>query len=330
MRIMLLHDFITSQGKNCILGNIYNTMNYYQLKIQESDLFFWFSPFDGDRVLPEVFEMLYDVCEDDEWVEFLKRNISSEHPVIVSINPEVLPYIAMQVGDGSGKHSVNIIGIDEQQRRIYVSDCYVPKYVTTVYEGWVDYSGIKDEDIGHCWSMKREVITFFRDSCDKQQIDSFSIYSVLQRIKTFLYVRNVCNGQTGVEEIRELGSSIRDNILNGQYENMASLLAGIRMNVINPLVYLRTLLERIYPLDEDMSQQLNELIDDYWEKVNIKLVKFALAHKRLDAEQIFLSIEEVVLMETKFLTDLINKLQSRNVDDAKGMFQILKQKKGLV
>lgn len=322
---MLLKNFTTLQGGNCILGNACNAMNYYQLRIQESDLFFWFSPFDGNRTLPELFEVLYDVCEGDGWIEFLKHKISTGHPVLVSVNSEVLPYIAMQVGDGLGKHYVNIIGIDEQQRMIYVSDCYVPKYVPTIYEGWVDYSRVKDKDIGHCWSMKREVITFLRNSCDKQLIDSFSIYSVLQRIKTFLYVRDVHNGQTGVEEIRELGSSIRDNILNGQYENMASLLAGIRMNVINPLIYLRAFLERSYPLDENMSQQLNELIDDYWEKVNIKLVKFALAHKRLDAEQIFLRIEEVIMMETKFLNDLINKLQLRNVDDAKGMFQISKQ-----
>ena len=323
---MLLNGFVTSQGKNCILGNVYNAMSFYKLNIKESDLFFWFSPFDGDRILPELFQILYNVNQEYEWIQFVKNVILSGNPVIMSIDPKALPYMDIQVGDSSAKHYINVLGIDERKSKIYISDSYVPKYVPTVYEGWVDYSQIKVEDIGHCWSMKTEVVAFFKNTCGREQVIDFSICSALERIKTFLYIRNTDTGQTGLESIKELSKSVKDDILNQRYEKVFALLAGMRLNIINPLVYLSELLENIYP--SDINQKMNELINEHWERVNVKLIKFALAHKRLDPNKVFKSIDEAVLLESHVLTNLINRLQSRNSDNIKDILHKLKQERG--
>lgn len=315
---MLLSDYTTSQGRNCILGNVYNTMNFYKLQIEEQDLFFWFSPFNGDRTLPEVFETLYDDNGSCEWFEFLKKSIMSGHPVTISINPHVLPYIDMHVGDSTAKHYINIIGIDKKQKKMFISDSYVPKYIPTVYEGWVDYSQISDSDIGHCWYMKEDIVAFFRNSCSIDEINTYSVNAALKRIEIFLKEKNEITHLSGMDEIVKLRDSVKDDILNGNYENVYILLAGIRLNIINPLIYLQKLLER---LDEGLMQRLDNLIIKHWESLNVKLVKFALAHKKLDAEMVSQMIEESTGLETEILNDILTRLKPGKTENINALFQ---------
>ena len=96
---MLLDDFITLQGYNCILGNICNTMNYFNVNISEQDLFFLFSPFDGDRNLSEAFDKLYEDKGNNKWRDFVQKGLNDGYPIMISINPNVLPYINVEVGD---------------------------------------------------------------------------------------------------------------------------------------------------------------------------------------------------------------------------------------
>lgn len=318
---MLLNDYITSQGRNCILGNVYNTMNFYKLQIKEQDLFFWFSPFNGDRTIPEVFKTIYNNNGSCEKLEFLKKSIMLGHPVMISINPDVLPYIDMRVGDNTAKHYINIIGIDEKQKRMFVSDSYVPKYIPTVYEGWVDYSQINDSDISHCWCIKEDVVEFFRNSCSIDEINTHSVNSALKRIQIFLKVKNEITDLSGMDEIVKLRDSVTNNILNENYENMYILLAGIRLNIINPLIYLQKLLERFGIEYEDLLQQLDNLIIKHWESLNVKFIKFALAHKKPNIEIVSQMIEESTSLEIKILNNILTRLQPRKTENIDAVFQ---------
>lgn len=305
---MLLNDFITSQGHNCILGNVYNAMNYFHVDIPEQNLFFWFSPFDGDRNLPEVFEKLYEDKGECDWLEFLQKSLKSGQPVIVSINPKTLPYIKVEVGDSSTKHYINIIGIDVGRKQLYVSDSYIPTYIPLTYEGWVDYSEISDSDIGNCWHLKSELIFYFQNKCGTDDINSFTMASIIKRLNCFLNENNDNQHPSGIEDLQMLSKIVRNDLEAGNNDEIFKLLAGIRLNIINPLIYLVDVFERCSDEYSEWIKSLNNLVIDHWETLNMKLIKFALAHKKLDVDKVSKQIDKAVKLEKDVLNDILEQL----------------------
>lgn len=304
---MLEKDFVTLQGHNCILGNVYNIINYYHINITEADLFFWFCPFDGDKNLYEVFEKLYEDKDECNWKEYVIKSLKDGQPVMISVNPKVLPYIKVEVGDPSLKHYINIIGIDENRKQLYVSDSYVPTYIPSTYEGWVDYSGMSDSDIGNCWRLKSKILFYLQNDCRKADIKNYTRTLIIKRLSEFLKDTNNKN-YSGIEELHTLSGIVKKNIEDENYGEIFKLLAGIRLNIINPLIYLVDWFEHYSEDYDEWIERLNNHVKGYWEAINVKLLKFALAHKKLEAEKIFLQIEETVALEQKVLNDLLERL----------------------
>lgn len=304
---MLLTDFETAQGYNCILGNVYNSMKYYHIDISEQDIFFWNSPFYSDKYMRKVFERFYEDRGDSTWTEFAAKGLSEGKPVLISIDQKVIPYVKYDMGDDSIRHYVNIIGIDLDEHKIYVSDSYVPTQIPSTYEGWMDCGKLTDLEIENSWCIKREVIRFLQQEVDKNEIHRFTMYSLVQRLKEFL-------GGTGQEalppymaKLGNMQNAVCLQIAAENHEEVFKLLAGMRLNVINPLIYLLQVLRRNGDEDEALAGELNTLIKEQWEKLNMRLVKFAVAHKKLDKDCIFESFHNAIHGEEKVLGHVIER-----------------------
>lgn len=304
---MLLTDFETAQGYNCILGNVYNSMKYYHIDISEQDIFFWNSPFYSDKYMRKVFERFYEDRGDSTWTEFAAKGLSEGKPVLISIDQKVIPYVKYDMGDDSIRHYVNIIGIDLDEHKIYVSDSYVPTQIPSTYEGWMDCGKLTDLEIENSWCIKREVIRFLQQEVDKNEIHRFTMYSLVQRLKEFL-------GGTGQEalppymaKLGNMQNAVCLQIAAENHEEVFKLLAGMRLNVINPLIYLQQVLRRNGDEDEALAGELNTLIKEQWEKLNMRLVKFAVAHKKLDKDCIFESFHNAIHGEEKVLGHVIER-----------------------
>ena len=321
---MLLNDFVTSQGHNCILGNVYNAMNYFHVDVSEQDLFFWFSPFNGDRNLPELFDKLYEDKGECGWQEFVQKSLNDGQPVIISINPKVLPYIKVAVGDSSLKHYINIIGIDEDKKQLYVSDSYIPTYIPSTHEGWVDYSRISDSDIGNCWRLKSELIFYFQNNCGLDDINNFTMASIIKRLSSFLSKNSDTQNLSGMNNLQMLSKTVRNDVENGNYDEIFKLLAGIRLNVINPLIYLVNVFGYFPNEYSEWIERLNNLVNSHWETMNIKLVKFVLAHKKLDLNKISEKIDEAVELEKDLLNDILKRLLETENDGITAISEVLK------
>lgn len=321
---MLLNNFVTLQGYNCILGNVYNAMNYFNVNISEQDLFFWFSPFGGDRNLPEVFEQLCRDKGECNWLEFIKKNLESGYPVIISINPKVLSYVKVEVGDPSMKHYVNIIGMDKEKKQLYVSDSYIPTYIPSTHEGWIDYSQLSDTDIGNCWHLKMELLYYFQNNCGLGDINNFTLESIINRISLFLGKSRDVQNSSDIRDLQMLSRIVKKNIENENYDEIFKLLAGIRLNVINPLIYLVNVFERCPDEYCEWIERLYLLVKSHWEILNIKLMKFALAHKKLDEDIILEQIDEVVELEKDLLNDILKQLlktENSNLAEISGNYK---------
>ena len=302
---MLIKEFVTFQGKNCILGNVHNTMNYYHVKISESDLFFWFSPFGGDRFLPDIFEKLYEDKGDYDWREFIKKYINDRHPVIISINPKVLPYIKVEVGDSLMKHYINIIGINEDTAQLYISDSYIPTCIPSTHEGWIDYREISDSDIGNCWCFRADLPFYFQNNFKLDDIKRITLAFVVKRLSYFLNESGNNQNHLGLEDLQMFSKIVRKDIEGENYDGVFKLLAGIRLNIINPLEYLVNVFERCTDEYNEWIKRIRSLLNSRWKNLNTNLIMYAIAHKKLDVDKFSEQIDETVVLEQELLNDIL-------------------------
>lgn len=304
---MLLTDFETAQGYNCILGNVSNSMKYYHIDISEPDIFFWNSPFYSDKYMRKVFERFYEERGESTWPEFAAKGLSEGKPVLVSIDQKVIPYVKHDMGDDSIRHYINIIGIDLEEHKIYVSDSYVPTQIPSTYEGWMDCGKLTDIEIENSWCIKRDVIRFLRQEVDKKEIRRFTRYSMVQRLKEFLRGTGQGTMPPYMEKLGNMQNAVCDQIARENHEEVFKLLAGMRLNVINPLIYLLQVLRRNGDEDAGLTGELNALIKEQWEKLNMRLVKFAVAHKKLDKDSVFESFHNAICGEEEVLGHVIER-----------------------
>jgi hypothetical protein len=112
----------------------------------------------------------------------------------------------------------------------------------------------------------------------------------------------------GISELKELQENIYGYVRNEEYDGVFQLLPIIRLYVINPLIYLSHSLERYYERHHFIVESLDTLIKDYWETLNLKLIKFSIAHKKLDAELIASRVRDVILKEEEVLNSVLEHM----------------------
>lgn len=306
---MLLDDFITSQGTNCILGSAFNALRYLGIDIREEDLFFWFCSFEGDKEGSDLLKKMYRAKEECDWKSFLMRNINLHQPVLAKVNPKILPYLRASVDDQYACHYINILGIDEETEQIYVSDSYIPTYAPSTYEGWINYKNIDDADIKSCWCLREEIIRFFKDNCPLIAMREMTRLCIIRRLSAFL-CSNIDRNENcfGV-----LSETILYSVNNKNYTEIYWLLAGLQLNIINPLKYLDVTLLQMSN-DDRWHLKINSFLKEYWGSLYFKLMKFALAHKKVDAKLMLEQITEAGQREIYLLIEiLIDMLADTNL-----------------
>lgn len=307
---MMLADFTTMQGYNCIFGNVYNTLRYFRTDFFEQDLFFWFSAFQGNISESSLFDTFYEEKGKNSWLNFVKQSLAAQQPVLVSVNPSVLPYIKYDAQNASLRHYINIIGIDVEKKKMCVSDSYVPTYSPSTYMGWVDYRLVSDFQIKNCWRIKISLLRYFQRECRNEEIRDFTFSNIIRRLSVFLKEDKVNHNHSGIDKLEKLHDIVFTNVENKNYEKIFELLAGIRLNIINPLIYLRFALERNRNRYQDLAKSLDTFTNNYWETLNLQLIKFAIAHKHLDSERISEQIKNTILEEEVVLNAILEKLIS--------------------
>jgi hypothetical protein len=310
---LILTNFATAQGRNCIFGNVYNTVHYLQMDLREQDLFFWFSIFQGSRTVSELFETLYEKNGETDLRRFVMHSLEAGQPVLTHIDPKVLPYITYSTLNPSAGHYINIIGFDARANKLCVSDSYIPTYKPSTYTGWIDCPPVPCHHIEACWRINSGALQrFFVEQ--GASISDFTRANIVRRLSDFLIPNEANDGMAGITELSRLPDTIGSFVQNKDYEEILKLLAGIRLHIINPLIYLRIALERLPDSYGEFVKNLDKFIESEWEASNMQLIKFAVAHKHLEGERIALKIQESVQKEEEVLTTIMERLKSGKHD----------------
>lgn len=291
--MVILEDYITYQGKNCILGSLCNIARYLGVELTEADLFFRYCSFCGSSTIGQEYEELLEEKGSMPMWDFVRAKLTAGMPVMVSITPEVLPHITSSAGDSSVMHYLNITAIDTENGRAFISDCYVPTFEPSTYEGWVDYTDFAEDTIGNCWSIKESAL---KRICE----EGITYETVQSRIKYFLG-----HEADGIGILKLYRDHFCNRFEAQDYDGIYVMLAGLRMKVINPLEYLKQILKSMGEVSDEELDDLDVLISGHWEKMNFKLIKCAVAHRSLATEKLTAAANEAIALEKKVLNDIL-------------------------
>jgi len=156
------NGYDTIQGYECLNSCITNYFNYYRIPVLGSDIFFGGKGFEisyrlipkptiGSRLYESNFKFMekmmisyeHSKCKNNiDAICFLEKCIINEICVAIKVSTEYLEYNSVFKQTQGSQHYLNVIGIDNEKIKFYISDGYVPTYRPTVFQGWVDASRI--------------------------------------------------------------------------------------------------------------------------------------------------------------------------------------------
>lgn len=202
---------ISKQGYNTILGYeclnacLANYMNFYNLDVSTSDIFFggdgfnisvkndFYFELESNLYLSNFnfldnfnFNYSYGKCVENP-IDFLRNSILGNKAISLKVSSEFLTYNRVFKQTKNATHFINAIGLEEDKNKIYISDGFVPTKVPTIYQGWVNL-----DDILRGWEEKKyEVLCMrnFNDSikCSREQI----LLKVKEGITRYLYENKI-------------------------------------------------------------------------------------------------------------------------------------------
>lgn len=142
---MLSENYKCIQGYECLAGCLSNYFNYYNIGINESDIFLcgegYCIEYSGDIQYLQIgtkayeankkFIKKYDVpckrgffLQDIEALEMISNCIISEQPLIVRVNTSMLSYHSVYQNSQASPHWINVIGTWDNG--YIISDCAIP------------------------------------------------------------------------------------------------------------------------------------------------------------------------------------------------------------
>lgn len=166
-----IQNYKTSAGQICLMSCISDVFNQYGLEVNESIIFalseasqFYYKHFNIEEALHNnatiklfdlvmggiqfdipwmvnnvlgYFDMTLDIdsgLEIAETKEFIAKHIYANQPVLALLSRKHLEYMDKSFKDDI-THSINIVGYNQENNDLYISDTYIPTNPVTTYEG---------------------------------------------------------------------------------------------------------------------------------------------------------------------------------------------------
>lgn len=166
---MPCENYKTFLGSECLLACFHNIVKYYNLDIEECDVFLYG---DGLKTIyrkstednPDitlagnVYGSVFKFCGGDNKIKVLKRDnlseaeakndmldyLSQDMPVTVKVDPGYLKYSPIYVNGYGLTHYINIIDYNAENDSVLLSDGFIPTFPPSVYHNWYDYKIIQE------------------------------------------------------------------------------------------------------------------------------------------------------------------------------------------
>lgn len=319
--MILEQGYHTYQGYECFGACVSNYLQWKQVNITASDLFFLGDGFkiyyekSIERIVSNMYkagyaflnnyDMKYSIAQAENRFnakKILNRHIRNESMIIIKVSAEGLNYNRIYKQAGNSQHYVNIIGLLDED--VYVSDGFVPTRKFSVYQGWICL-----EDIMEAWEREKYeyiILDEIKSNLDEIEIQESVLIKIMESIKEYTAFSEKNGVIYGYHSIIALLNDLRERVLaHDIYLEERTLFLNQQLRVYGFLSSKKMLLDRIkgYAINADIVCGYDQIIE-FWSKNLMKMVKIGFSKDINDFERMYKCMVTYLDDENKLLDKL--------------------------
>jgi hypothetical protein len=323
----------TIQGYECLNSCISNYLNFANIPISGSDIFFLGNGFatdyrkrNGEKQLrTKVYEANYTFLDKfyipythdyfygkDREKDFLKQQMEEKGYISLRVVSRDMTYHPLFKQAQNAPHFINVIGYNEKTSQFYISDGSIPAYQPDKFEGWVDEEEVLDGWFG---ANLEYVILHLDESWNKELswkglsriATELAICDYLEFKKSRGIFSKTAYGRRAVKELfidvarkfESSGDGFREYALRLNYQwKVYGFLSARR--------YLLQKMEEI-GISETLTKPYGEVITE-WSNIGLALIKLSVAKKAGLMEKTIEKAEATSEKENSLLARLLETI----------------------
>lgn len=322
-------EYHTIQGYECLSACITNYFNYLGLLVSGSDIFFGGDGFlityqknekasIGAKLYESNFMFLKNLNipfqhtklgESKDVIKFLRKSIEDQQLIAIKVSSECLEHNRVFKQTEGSPHYVNILGYDDINNKVFISDGYVPTFNPTVFEGWVDTNGIIEAWKRMDYEYVKLDLADIKISTD--EIHRIAITNMKGGIQQYLNPskQRLSSEFFGKEAITKLFEDIL--LMFEMLIDLKSVALDInyQLKIYGFITSKRLILQKLEELKMNTYylQQYSKIIDK-WNQICMLLVKAGISKSKKSLELTLEKVKESVQEEENLLHEILNDL----------------------
>jgi len=338
------NEFKTQQAYQCAFGSFANALRYLGNHVNEYDVFhiseavrmvyaLSLQPFNQSLAvqdedireivrhnniyigmrLNEVFLKLeQEMCVDfhlNTPVHFdlsqIKEIIRSGFPIVCAVSSHLLKYHSVYQGLNTFRHFITVFDLNEQHA--FISDCYIPSYPVSIFQGTIDLKEfidiLEDEKTTIYVFDKKKIIELMKIDNLKRLVNSLEMYTGESVNKNI--------GSSGMDIAFLLAEDLKKMARNSVsvepnfFTNLKFQLD--HMGVISGKKILLSNLLDIAPIFESNNSEYRIRLSEFekiikvWNSISLQLTKLSLKYEHYRLENIAKLIENISIQEKNYM-----------------------------
>ncbi|WP_320929067.1 BtrH N-terminal domain-containing protein [Hungatella sp.] len=285
----LKNNYITYQGYECLSACLVNYLRFMNYRISGSDIFFIgsgsgfiFKKNEEENrriVATRQYEANYDFCR-KIGIDYSVKSMKGESAtVILEAMTEKKMCVTIQASTlfltynpiflkGEGFHFINILHVDREGGRMYVSDGYIPTVRPCTYEGWISAA-----DIIRGWERTDNLVFFINTMPIGELLETEinNVYSyMVNSVKSFIKGdgKNLPNNKRLCEYVGSILIGTDDQDL--YRKEMSNLRFNFKANGF--FAYKYHILDQMQRTQSELSREYEDMIKK-WEAWFMNIMK---------------------------------------------------------
>jgi len=289
-------------GEICFLGGGYELLAKEEIGMVSNLYNSYFSTL-------EYIGVSYKSCKkiDSKPFDFIKAQIDSGNILCMNVSTKYLEYsLIFQQSAAESPHFINVIGYNEAEEKIKISDGFIPTLKPSLYEGWANCSSVltawKNRDFEHIlFDRKEQMIDW--DKCR-----AIEILNLKKSIFYYLYPQKESQNNDSYGEMaikKSLYGLLAD--LDDRKEKILDLNYKLRINGFFSIKRFTLQALEAMEVNSDLCKLYNDIISE-WNNMSLPLIKASISNNLQFLNDVVHKGFEIIEKERKVLCELLTSI----------------------
>jgi len=328
----------TFLGSECLLACFHNIIKYYDLDIEECDVFLFgdglktiyrkFTENSTDFILAgNVHGSVFKFCGDSKIKALIKENLSGigakndmlyylsqDMPVTVKVDPGYLKYSPIYANGFGLTHYINILDYNVENDSVLLSDGFIPTFPPSVYHNWHDYKLIQEgRSLKNHFYIIFDISEFKKDKLLQNKIKENGCLKLRANLAGYLNGYEDGSFVYGIKALRQFAEDVPLllELLGDRFsEGMFKLNYSMKINgLLSGKILLYKAFKRLkHKMNSDMehilTDELMEMVNE-WNKISLLVVRSGVLRSKESLILLSDKIKAVVSKEERVYSKIL-------------------------